>query len=446
MTPKTTDTPITEDLFRHQLINLIDTEHELCQLANHLDWKRFEGAFGGLYSANRGRPGIPIRLMVGLHYLKEVYGLSDEAVVARWVENPYWQYFCGEHYFQHQLPMDASSLTRFRQKIGEAGCELMLSATVSVGVATETVKRRSLERVTVDTTVQEKAVSFPTDSKLYNRSRERLVKLARQHGVVLRQNYNRKAPQALHQASRYGQARQMKRMNKQVKKLKTYLGRVVRDIRRQLAQREAIQSVFAAELEKAERLFHQQRTDQHKLYSVHAPEVECIAKGKAHQRYEFGVKVSIAVTNRDNFVVGAKAYPGNPYDGHTLASALEQVQRVTHTKPIRCYVDRGYRGHGVAEVAVYLSGQKRGINTRTLQRELKRRQAVEPVIGHLKSDGLLGRNYLLGTVGDKMNAILCGAGHNLRLILRKLRLLWPYLFRLLFQSHTRNLTLGIVVR
>jgi IS5 family transposase len=182
------------------------------------------------------------------------------------------------------------------------------------------------------------------------------------------------------------------------------------------------------------RLLAKQRHDKNKLYSLHAPEVECIAKGKAHKKYEFGIKVGLAATQRDNFIVGAQALPGNPYDGHTLKGALQQVQRLTGTKPERCFVDRGYRGHDVNETEVYIAGQKRGI-TRALRRALKRRNAIEPIIGHTKHDGLMGRNYLRGATGDAMNAILAAAGHNLRIILRKLRLFWLCVLRTLYMHN-----------
>jgi IS5 family transposase len=174
------------------------------------------------------------------------------------------------------------------------------------------------------------------------------------------------------------------------------------------------------ELAMAKRLLTQQRKDKNKLYSLHAPEVECIGKGKAHKKFEFGVKVSVASTNKDNFVVGIRAEPGNPYDGHTLGRAIEQVQRITGYGIRHCFVDRGYRGHGITEPGVLISGRRRGL-TPQMKKELKRRSAVEPVIGHMKADGTLGRNYLLGRLGDAINALLCGAGHNIRLILRKLR-------------------------
>ena len=391
------------------------------RLADLLDWSVFDKEFGPLYCPDNGCPGKPTRLLVGLHYLKHGYGLSDEAVVSGWVENPYWQYFCGEVYFQHEAPLDPSSLTRFRQRIGKTGCERILQVTVAAGVQSKAVKPRDFKRVTVDTTVQEKAVSYPTDSKLLNRSRERLVRLCHKQGVVLRQSYARTGPRALQKANRYGHAKQYRRLRREVKRLCTYLGRVVRDIERKIADNTAQQAVFADELALAKRLLAQQKQDKNKLYSLHAPEVECISKGKVAKRYEFGVKASIATTNKSNFVVGGMALPGNPYDGHTLTKALEQVRRLTGQAIDEAFVDRGYRGHDETGATVYISGQKRGIRTQRLKRSLKRRQAIEPVIGHLKSDGLLDRNYLKGTHGDQANVLLSCAGHNLRLILRRLR-------------------------
>ena len=424
MTPKKTDNTPELDLFRSKLSNLLDQRHALYKLAALIDWSSFEEAFGTLYCDHNGSPGKPIRLMVGLEYLKQIHDLSDEQVVAGWVENPYWQYLCGEEYFQHQLPIDPSSLSRFRQRIGESGCEQLLAESIQAGLRSGTVKKRDFKRVTVDTSVQEKAITFPTDSKLLNRSRERLVKLCQCNGIKLRQTYARKGPQAALKASRYAHAKQMNRLRRQVRTLRTYLGRVVRDIERQIADNPVCQRVFADELAMAKRLLAQEKHSKDKLYSLHAPEVECISKGKAHKRYEFGVKVSISSTNKSNFIVGGQSLPGSPYDGHTLQDALTQTRRLTKTEIDEAFVDRGYRGHGEQTTQVYISGQRRGIKTRSLRKRLKRRQAIEPIIGHLKSDGRLDRNYLQGMVGDAMNVLLCCAGHNLRLILKVLRFFW----------------------
>jgi IS5 family transposase len=442
MTPEKPQKTPSSDLFRNRLENLLNQRHELYRLAGLIDWSQFDSEFGSLYCPDNGCPAKATRLMVGLQYLKHIYGMSDEAVVRRWVENPYWQYFCGATYFEHQLPIDPSSMTRFRRRIGEPGCELILQATVAAGLKSKTIKPAHLKRITVDTTVQEKAVSFPTDSKLLNRSRVRLVKLCRQNGVVLRQSYARKGPEALFKANRYAHARQFRRMRGRVKKLRTYLGRVVRDIERKIANQAEKQVVFAEELALAKRLLAQQKKDKNKLYSLHAPEVECISKGKAHKRYEFGVKASIATTNKSNFVVGGMALPGNPCDGHTLTKALAQVRRMTGSVIEEAFVDRGYRGHGETQTTVFISGQRRGIKTQRLKCSLKRREAIEPVIGHLKSDGLLGRNYLKGTEGDQMNVILSCAGHNLRLILRQLRIfcaqIWGSLWVLLVPGRRKG--------
>ena len=432
MSPEKPHACPSSDLFRNRLDNMLNHRHELYRLADLIDWPMFDSEFGSLYCPDNGCPAKATRLMVGLQYLKHIYGMSDEAVVRRWVENPYWQYFCGAIHFEHQLPIDPSSMTRFRRRIGESGCEKILQATVTAGLNSKTIRPAHLKRITVDTTVQEKAVSFPTDSKLLNRSRIRLVKLSREQAVVLRQSYARKGPQALFKANRYAHARQYRRMRSRLKKLRTYLGRVVRDIERKIAHQADKQAIFAEELALAKRLLAQQKKDKNKLYSLHAPEVECISKGKAHKRYEFGVKASIATTNKSNFVVGGMALPGNPYDGHTLTKALEQVRRMTGSVIKEAFVDRGYRGHGETQTTVYIAGQKRGVKTQRLKSSLKRREAIEPVIGHLKSDGLLGRNYLKGTEGDQMNVMLSCAGHNLRLILRQLRIFCAQIWRSLW--------------
>jgi len=422
MKPRETEKSGVGDLFRERLENLIDGRHPLAKLSEAVDWPVFEEAFGTLYDAEQGRPGVPVRLMVGLHYLKHAFDRSDEEVVLGWVENPYWQYFCGEEYFQHRLPIDPSQMTRFRQRIGAAGCALMLKQTVAVGLKTKTITRRSFASVTVDTTVQEKAVAFPTDARLVHKARVSLVREAQRSGVALRQSYVRVGKHALFMHNRYLAARQHRRGRRQLRKLKVYLGRVMRDIERKLervapAQRAALEALLTL----ARRLLKQGRKDHNKLYSMHAPEVECLAKGKTHKRYEFGVKVSVATGTKNNFVLGMHSLPGNPYDGHTLCGALDQVERMTGRRPAHCFVDRGYRGHHEIDTTVIVAGQKRGM-TPSLKRQLQRRNAIEPVIGHLKSDGRLDRNYLKGTLGDAMNALLVGAGHNIRLLLRKLRL------------------------
>src|SRR5690242_11466715 len=371
MRPKQPESTPSDDLFRARLSNQLDLKHPLIRLAELIDWQSFETGFGLLYHETIGRPGKPTRLMVGLTYLKHTYNLSDEQVCERWVENPYWQFFCGFDYLQHQLPIDPSSLTRWRERIGATGMEQLLATTIEVALTAGVVKPSSLERITVDTTVQPKAIAHPLDSRLYNRGREILVRLAAKHGVKLRQSYQRLAKQSLRLANRYAHARQMRRARREIKRLKTFLGRVTRDIDREIAARPGLAPHFAQALERTGRMLTQQKSDHNKFYALHAPEVECLARGKAHKRYEFGVKVSVAATNREGLVVGMLTLPGNPYDGHTLTPALVQVERMTGTAIERAYLDRGYRGHGLDPRRVFISAQRRGV-TPTIRRELRR--------------------------------------------------------------------------
>jgi IS5 family transposase len=425
MGPKPT-MPSSGDLYRSRLDQILDQRHELFRLAGLIDWDGFDQEFGRFYRP-LGRPAKPTRLMVGLSYLQHTFNLSDEAVVQRWIENPYWQWFCGCEYFQHELPCDPSSLTRWRKRLGPEGLEKLLAETIQAGLESGAVRASSLERISVDTTVQPKAIAHPTDAKLYLKALQALVRQAKKCGLELRQAHTRLAKRAAVQVGRYAHARQMRRMRRELKRLKTYLGRVYRDVARNVAGDEVLSRRFAPLLGLTERLLTQERTSKNKLYSLHAPEVVCIAKGKAHRPYEFGAKVAVAVTNREGFVLASKALEGNPDDGHTLDATIGQVIAMTGTEPERTYVDQGYRGHDYAKTdRVFITRQRRGL-TPTIRRELRRRSAIEPMIGHMKQDGRLGRNHLLGAAGDAMNALLVAAGHNLRLILNWLRLFMAWI-------------------
>ncbi len=411
------------DLFRERLDAIIDMRHGLVRLAGLMPWSDFDESFGKFFKPT-GRPAKPTRLMVGLHYLKHIYDFSDEEVVERWVENPYHQFFCGFEFFQHAMPIDPSLMTRWRKRIGPDTLEEVLKATVAVALETETVKASSLERVTVDTTVQPKAIAHPTDSRLYLKALLALVRQARKAGVKLRQSHTRLAKRAAVKAGRYAHAKQFKRMRRELKRLKTYLGRVFRDVSRKIDGQADLETRFSRLLGLVVRLLNQQPKDNNKLYALHAPEVVCISKGKAHKRYEFGCKVGLAATNREGLFIAAMAFEGNPYDGHTLKATAAKAEAMTGVAIQRLYADKGYQGHDYDGGAkVMLSGNNRGL-TPTMKRELKRRSAIEPMIGHAKNDGRLGRNYLLGTAGDKINAILAAAGNNLRLVLRRLALLF----------------------
>jgi IS5 family transposase len=352
-----------------------------------------------------------------------MHGLSDEALCARWLENPYFQFFCGEHSFQHALPFDRSSLTRWRQRLGEEALTALLQESLAVAHKGGALAAKDLERVVVDTTVQPKAIAHPTDARLNHRALEKLVRLAQQSGLRLRQSYRRVAKRAAIMVGRYTHARQFQRARRRLKFLRVRLGRVIRDIQRQIAGRPELVAKFAPLLSLASQVRAQeQRQRGRKIYALHAPEVECIGKGKARAPYEFGCKVSIATSARSpkggQFVLHAKALHGNPHDGRTLAPVLADLQRLTGVAVQRAHVDKGYRGYQrMAGVRVWISGQVRGA-TAAIRREMRRRAAVEPIIGHMKDAHHLGRNHLKGRQGDRINAVLAAAGFNFSLLLR----------------------------
>ena len=420
------------NFFKVLLVDIINAQHPLVKLGQAIDWSHLTEVLGELFCEDNGRPAKPVRLMVGLHYLKYTYDLSDEGVLAGWVENPYWQHFCGEQYFEHRLPVESSSLTVWRKRMSETGVEEMLAETIRTGMSQKLIRKSEVERVNVDTTVQEKAVRFPTDARLYDRMRERLVRQARSEGVELRQSYCRVSKRALRKQSGYARARQSKRAARQTRKLRTILGRVLRDI---IRKHPAPSPVLQQELAKAERLLAQQRNGKHKLYSIHEPQVECIAKGKAHKRYEFGCKVGFTTSAKGNWILGAQAFPGNPYDGHTLAASLSQTERLTGVKLKQAAVDMGYRGHKYeGECKVLIANRYRKKIPKAVRYWWKRRSAIEPVIGHAKQEHRLSRNRLKGVEGDRINAVLSACGFNMRKLLRQFSFLpkiWRWLEALL---------------
>lgn len=417
-----------QDLFRSRLDQMIDMTHELVRLAQRIDWRFLEERFGEVYKDGGGLPPLPTRLMAGLAILKHTFNLSDEAVCARYLDSPYWQYFCGEEFFQHRLPFDRSSMTRWRQRMGEKRIKALLQESLSVAIKTGAMKPGDTRQVIVDTTVQPKNVMFPTDAKLIHRARERLVRLARKAGLDLRQTYVRVGKFALIQHQRYAHAKQFKRAGKALRKLKTYLGRTVRDIERQIAGDEQLRAIFLWPLYQAKTVLEQkQRQRGRKIYSLHADEVECIGKGKAHRPYEFGVKVSVATTlhrsKGGQFALHAMALPGNPYDGHTLETVIPDMEQTIGNELSRILADAGYRGHNAPEshkFRVFTAGQKRRV-TPSIKRQMRRRSAVEPVIGHLKNEHRMDRNYLAGKQGDAVNALLAAVGYNFSLLLKWLR-------------------------
>jgi len=435
-----------KDLLQPALDRIIDMGHPLVRLAERIDWEFLDGRFGSVCQPGPGQPGLPTRLVAGLFILKHMHNLSDEVLCARWIENPYFQFFCGELSFCHKLPFDRSSLTRWRQRLDEEQLVALIQESLSVAHKTGALATKDLERVVVDTTVQPKAIAHPTDARLMHRAIVKLVDLAKRNDIPLRQSYLRLAKRAAIMVGRYTHAHQFKRARRQLKFLRTRLGRVIRDIRRKIDGNPTLQSRCGPLLDLALRVrFQDHRQRGPKVYALHAPEVECIGKGKARAPYEFGCKVSIATSatapKGGQFVLHAKALHGNPFDGHTLGPVVADLERLTGVETRRIHVDKGYRGHNHPhKFRVWISGQVRRV-TGTIRREMRRRAAVEPVIGHLKAEHRMGRNHLKGRDGDRINAVLAAAGYNFGLLLRWL----AELLRALIQTLVQTVELAEIV-
>ncbi len=403
------------ELFQAHFDQILNRKHGLMQLADKIDWSRFDAAFADSYSEDLGAPAKATRLMVGLQYLKYAFDESDESVIDRWVENPYWQSFCGFTHMQHEAPIDPSSMSRWRKRVGADRLELLLKETIDLAVRTKQLPERDLRQITVDTTVQEKNITYPTDSKLLYTAILKLGQAANERSIRLRQSYIRVGKRAAVKASRYAHAKQFRRMRRQLRRLRTYVGRMIRDIERKALQ---MDDDLVITLSKASRLRNQQPQDSNKFYSWHEPEVKCISKGKAHKRYEFGQKAAVATTNRSNWFVAARLMKGNPYDGHTLTETLEAAESMTGVEVSDVYVDKGYRGHGCkGSTRVHIAGSSLKNVSRSERKRRRRRSAIEPKIGHLKSDHRVRRCFLSGLEGDAVNIILAAAAANLRKLL-----------------------------
>ena len=456
----------TADFFRARIDAMLNLSDPLAVLATRLPWDRIEAAllakferedragqtregqdlFGatqvleGAGVSNAGRPKLPIRLMVSLLYLKHSFNLSDEELCTRWSENVLWQFFSGMAYYEHRLPCDPTQIGRFRRDLGEEGVEQLLKATIDTAVAIKAVRPTELERVIVDTTVQEKAIAHPVDSRLLEIARHKVASAAKRAGIQLKQTFAKEGKTLRRMAGGYAHAKQFRRLKKVVNRQRTILGVVMREVQRKIdameqalpegakpfaqpASRTALPALMMW-MERAERIRTQQKKDKKKLYALHAPEVECIGKGKARKPYEFGVKAAIVVSHKTGLMMGARTFTGNPFDGHILSAVIEQATNLVQDLPVKIkqiVVDLGFRGvdEDNPGMEIIHRGRIKSLS-RQQKKWLRRRQAVEPAIGHLKSDHRMDRCWLQGTLGDALHAVSCAAGYNLRWLLRAL--------------------------
>lgn len=421
------------NMFKNTIIQFVNDQHPLIQLADIIPWNNLEKDLAKHYS-HTGAPAKPIRLMIGLLLLKQLYDLGDETIIEDWKRDPYFQYFTGEADFQWNQPCDPSDLVHFRKRIGKEGMELILKMSIELvkNQKKKKGKKVKFDQVILDTTVQEKNVTYPTDFKLYNKVIKKVWKISQQEGIKLRQSYSRTVKK-LSNAYRFSKSKVKKvrlQATRAQKKTKTIAGRLLRDLNRKLSPK--LQERYSEFLQLSDQLLKQKRSDKNKVYSLHAPEVSCISKGKTGKKYEFGSKVSVVISKDDNVVLGVVNFNGNPHDSQTLLSSLEQVERLTGARPKEAIVDRGYRGkHQVGGTSIIYPGKKDLLskhNEAYYKRRFKRRSAVEGVISHMKRQYGLCRNYLQGELGDQLNALLSGIAFNLQSCLRGMALKGKYIF------------------
>jgi IS5 family transposase len=423
------------EMFKTPLKHFIKQNHELVLLSNKIDWDGLENSLSIYYCADNGRPCIPIRTIAGILILKRMFNESDESVLERWVENPYWQYFCGEIYFQYDLPFDRTELIKFRKRIGEEGAEEILKMSIHLFPKKEIQEKEVL----IDTTVQEKNITYPTDVKLQKKVIEKCRDIAKKEKVQLRQTYKRELKQLMIDQRFHDHPKRKKKALAAARRIKVIAGKIYRDLDRKLdeLQKGAYKELF----EIFNQLLSQQKSDKNKIYSIHQPYVKCIAKGKDAKKYEFGNKSSFVKTKKSGIIVGAMAFTENIYDGDTLVPQLNQTERLTNKKPKCGIVDRGYRGRKIINGVKIIIPKKLPSTTNRYQiqkirKQFRARAGIEPVIGHLKQDHRMSRNYLLDEDGDKVNTLLAATGFNLRKMLQRLKaeakLIYTILWNIIF--------------
>ena len=400
------------EMFKTVLASFINPQHELCLLAKEIDWKQLENEFAPLYG-DVGRPSIPIRTIVGLLLLKQIYDLGDETVMERYIDSPYFQHFCGEIYFQYSYPFDPSDFVHFRKRIGKEGMEKIFKQ--SIGLFGKEKVRKEVKEVRVDTTVQEKNITFPTDRKLIEKVIEHCKRIAQKEDIKLTRTFGREIKKLKYQLRFARKPKNLSKLRKSQRRLHRIAFKIYHDVVNQL---NPIPMKYKVELDVLYRVLTQQRDDTNKIYSIHEPGVLCISKGKEHKQYEFGNKSSFAYTRKMGIIVGAMAIEGNIYDGRTLKPQLDQVEELTGGKVRKAIVDRGYKVKGglprvdivmpkVLKRESYYLKKKR-------EERCRSRAGIEGLISHLKHDHRMLRNYLSGVEGDQINTLLAAAAYNMK--------------------------------
>jgi transposase, IS5 family len=407
------------DIFKVPLQHFIRETHKLVLLTKRIDWDTLEGKLSQFYCMDNGRPGVPIRTVAGMLLLKRMFNESDESVIDRWVENPYWQYFCGEVYFRHEPPFDRTELIKFRKRIGDKGAEILLKTSISLFPKKEVQEKEVL----IDTTVQEKNITYPTDVKLQKRIIEKCRKIAKTEGIQLRQTYRKELKQLMIDQRFHSHPKRKKKAKAAARRIKVIANKIYRDLNRNLDDDR--KKYYSRLFRIFDKILTQQKEDKNKIYSIHQPHVKCIAKGKEAKKYEFGNKSSIVKTKVSGIVIGAMAFSENIYDGDTLSPQLKQVEMLTGKMPKYGIVDRGYRGRKIVEGVKILSPGKLVASAskyliQKTRKQFRARAGIEPIIGHIKRDHRMWRNFLLDEDGDKINTILAATGFNLRKMLQRL--------------------------
>jgi len=396
---------------------LLNPKHELYLLTNTIDWDYFDREFS-IYYSDQGRPAHPIRLMVSLLILKSLYNLSDEKLIEEhWEMNVYFQYFSGKEHQHWGQPCASSDIVYFRKRIGVAGIEKIFKHSIDLHD-----QDGQDPNVSIDSTVQEKNITYPTDSKLQKKIIDKCVKIAKEEGIKLRRSYKRTSKQLVRDTYNGTHPKRRKRANAAKRKLVTIAGRLVRELDRKLP----IDCSQRQDLEIFIKVLNQTRKSKHKIYSLHEPEVYCIAKGKAHKKYEYGCKASVVLTQKTGIIVGAMTFKTNVYDGHTLGDVLIQTEKLTGKAPKNAWVDRGYKGKQlVGQTIINMPKpplkKDNEYQKRKKRKHFRKRAAIEPIIGHLKQDYRVARNYLKGQTGDSINFMMAAAGFNFRKLMKKLK-------------------------